>query len=324
MMTIIKTDHYTTLVQDIAALYNQARHALVESYWQIGRRIVEQEQRGDGQAGYGAGLLEQLSEDLSTQFGSGFSVRNLRNMRRFYNDNRNRQPAADLSWSQHVELLPITNKADKQRLARQIVSEKLSRRQIRQAVHRIEKDKESPGQDETPVLLPEPCRDRPLQRYGLIDPARVTCARGSAVVDCGFNIWREIPKQEAALHACPQGGDPSYTYPAKVESVIDGDTVWVIVDCGGRIMTRQKLRLHLIDAYEKGTPEGDRATRFVRRVLKKSPDIVVCTHHYDKYTRYLADVFYLPDASNPKTVYTRGLYLNQQLVDKGLAQPWKV
>ena len=51
--------------------------------------------------------------------------------------------------------------------------------------------------------------------------------------------------------------------------------------------------------------------------------IVICTHHYDKYARYLADVFYLPDVNAPQAIYAQGIYLNQQLLDKGLAQPWK-
>ena len=48
MRQSIKTDTYTTLVNDIAEIYSRARKMLVESYWQIGRRIAEQEQRGDG------------------------------------------------------------------------------------------------------------------------------------------------------------------------------------------------------------------------------------------------------------------------------------
>jgi len=44
MSTSIKPDHYVTLVNDITELYNRSRHALVEAYWQIGKRIVELEQ----------------------------------------------------------------------------------------------------------------------------------------------------------------------------------------------------------------------------------------------------------------------------------------
>ena len=318
MNKLIKTNTYTTLVNDIAEIYNRARKMLVESYWQIGRRIVEQEQQGDGKAGYGARLLEHLSEDLQHELGRGFSIRNLRKMRRFYLNNRIRPTSAELSWSQHVELLPVTNKVERRRLERRIISGKLSPRQIRQEVHRIEKSEPGSSQDTARAILPPPGRQQPLQCYGLIAPDRIARSKGTVIVDCGFNIWREIDRKDAKLH-----GQPSYTYPAKVESVIDGDTVWVIVDCGYGTLTRQKLRLHLIDAPERRTPEGEKATRFVRRVLGRNPDIVICTHHYDKYTRYLADVFYLPDSTNPKAIYAQGIYLNQQLIDKGLARQWK-
>jgi len=318
MTTLAKTKTYTTLVNDIADLYTRAHSALVESYWQIGRRIVEQEHRVAGKEIYTKQLIERLSEDLSDQFGSGFSKRNLYKMRQFYLAHQAVPTSAQLSWSQHVELLPVTNKADRRRLARRIISDKLSPRQIRQEVRETQKDKTPSAQDKTPVILPPPCREQPLQCFELIAPDRAVASKGTKIVDCGFNIWREIPRQDATLH-----GDPSYTYPAKVESVIDGDTLWVIVDCSQGILTRQKLRLHLIDSPERGTPEGDKATRFAKRVLTKSPDIVICTHHYDKYARYLADVFYLPGSTNSKTTYAQGIYLNQQLLDKGLAWAWK-
>lgn len=80
----IKTQAYARLVKDIAALYSHARKTLVESYWQIGRRIVEQEQQGETNAGYGKKLIERLSVDLSRQFGKGFSERNLYKMRQLY------------------------------------------------------------------------------------------------------------------------------------------------------------------------------------------------------------------------------------------------
>ena len=107
MSKLIKTNTYTTLLNDIAELYNRARKMLVDSYWQIGRRIVEHEQQGDGKAEYGVRLLEHLSEDLQHKLGSGFSISNLRNMRRFYLDHRIRQAPAELNWTQHVELLPV-------------------------------------------------------------------------------------------------------------------------------------------------------------------------------------------------------------------------
>ena len=68
---------------------------------------MEQEQQGEGKAEYGVQLLEHLPEDLQRKLGSGFSIRNLRNMRRFYLHHRIRQAPAELNWTQHVELLPV-------------------------------------------------------------------------------------------------------------------------------------------------------------------------------------------------------------------------
>jgi hypothetical protein len=58
---------------------------------------VEQEQQGGGKAEYGVQLLEHLSEDLQQELGSGFSVTNLRNMRRFYLSNRIQQTSGELA-----------------------------------------------------------------------------------------------------------------------------------------------------------------------------------------------------------------------------------
>ncbi len=84
MSKLVKTESYTALVKDIAELYDRAHQAIVECYWQIGRRIVEQEQRGETNTVYARQLMEQLSEDLQQKLGSGFSERNLYKMRQFY------------------------------------------------------------------------------------------------------------------------------------------------------------------------------------------------------------------------------------------------
>ena len=104
----LQRNTYSQLLKDITELYDGARHALVEAYWQIGKRIVEQEQRGETSAIYGDHLLARLSEDLSETLGSGFSKSNLYNMRRFYLANEeNLQHAGKLTWTQHVALLPV-------------------------------------------------------------------------------------------------------------------------------------------------------------------------------------------------------------------------
>ncbi len=81
-----------TFHADIKSILEQARNkacsavnaAMVEAYWLIGRRIVEEEQLGQHKAEYGARLLENLSKALCESFGKGFSYANLRNFRQFY------------------------------------------------------------------------------------------------------------------------------------------------------------------------------------------------------------------------------------------------
>ena len=58
--------------------------AMVQAYWEIGREIVEEEQRGEDRAANGSRLIEDLSHNLTTEFGKGFTARNLRFMREAY------------------------------------------------------------------------------------------------------------------------------------------------------------------------------------------------------------------------------------------------
>lgn len=83
---------YADIRSGIVDLLSAARQAtarqvnalMTASYWEIGRRSVEAEQKGKRRAGYGEQLIERLSLDLSQQFGRGFSARNLEQMRQFY------------------------------------------------------------------------------------------------------------------------------------------------------------------------------------------------------------------------------------------------
>jgi len=311
---------YERLVKDIAALYDHARNTVVEAYWKIGKRIVEEEQEGETKADYGAQLIARLSEDLTTKYGRGFSERNLRNMRQFYISNKIWQETAKLSWTQHIELLPIKSTATRKKLESRIVADNLFYSQIRQAVKEITRREDGGSSDshssDDPVVIPTlPFIRGPLHTYTLLDKTKVPYPKGMVVVDCGFNVWRQIPRNEA-----PPLGKPSYTYPAMVESVIDGDTLWAVIDCGFNTFVREKLRLHHIDTPELGTPNGEKARQYVKRVLKASPHIVVRTHSYDKYARYLADVYYLPGVKAPERICASGIYLNQKLLDKDLAR----
>lgn len=90
MMTI--PENYDNIHAGIVDLLKAARSAaarnvnsiMTAAYWDIGRRIIESEQAGAVRANYGDELIKQLANDLSTQFGRGFGVVNLSQMRRFF------------------------------------------------------------------------------------------------------------------------------------------------------------------------------------------------------------------------------------------------
>ena len=82
----------TNLYAEIKHLIEEARKQVVRSvnsamvftYWEIGKLILEEEQNGEDRAEYGKYLLKNLSENLTREFGKGFTERNLRFMRQFY------------------------------------------------------------------------------------------------------------------------------------------------------------------------------------------------------------------------------------------------
>ena len=101
--------------------------AMVYSYFEVGRKIVEEEQKGENRAKYGHYVMKELSEYLTKNFGKGFSVTNLKQMRRFYcvyaqdqigqtlSDQFKNLPTTStgrkfyLSWSHYLKLMRIEN-----------------------------------------------------------------------------------------------------------------------------------------------------------------------------------------------------------------------
>lgn len=151
-----KPDNLAPLIAEVRNLVQSARRgvaSVVDTFqvltnFEIGRRIVEHEQKGEKRAGYGQEMLKALSIRLTKEFGRGFSITNLQLMRKFFIENENRiqqkasvklaskgisqtpsatsdpveiwqKPAAKfrnpftLSWSHYVELLPIKDPGER-------------------------------------------------------------------------------------------------------------------------------------------------------------------------------------------------------------------
>ena len=88
----LSSDNYRILLRQVGDALNRGRGrtasavnaAMVATYWEIGRYIVEYEQTGKERAEYGSELLKQLAKDLAVLHGDGFSYSNLYRMRQMY------------------------------------------------------------------------------------------------------------------------------------------------------------------------------------------------------------------------------------------------
>ena len=131
---------YNLLIKNIGRILEEGRREairsvnqiLVQTYWEIGKQIVEYEQKGKEKAEYGSKLLDTLSKDLKLRYGKGFSRRNILDMRRFYHCYKIRQTvSAKLSWSYYVELLSVEDNLARNFYEKQCINEKWSVRELR-------------------------------------------------------------------------------------------------------------------------------------------------------------------------------------------------
>ena len=97
------------IVEARSAVYVAANAAMVESYWNVGREIVEK-QGGKNRAKYGAGLISSLAKKLTAEFGEGYTAANLFNMRQFYLAfPKFNTLCRELSWSHYRALMRVEN-----------------------------------------------------------------------------------------------------------------------------------------------------------------------------------------------------------------------
>ncbi len=111
-------DDYERLLADVRAIIasGQGRAAaavnaeMVATYWHIGERIIQEEQRGEKRAAYGERLLERLGRTLGTEFGRGFTKRALEQMRQFYQAYPNANALrSQLTWTNYRSLMRLEN-----------------------------------------------------------------------------------------------------------------------------------------------------------------------------------------------------------------------
>lgn len=103
----------TILAQARQKAYVAINTAMVEAYWKIGERIVQEEQNGKDRAEYGKQIIQTISDELTQEFGNGFGERTIRNFRQFYLTfpelEIRKTPFSKLSWSHFQRVLKVSN-----------------------------------------------------------------------------------------------------------------------------------------------------------------------------------------------------------------------
>lgn len=116
-------------------VYQTANSAMVEAYWNIGKSIVEQ-QGGEEKAEYGVRLIAELSKQMTTDFGKGFTVTNLKNMRQFYlTFPKSYALRSELSWTHYRLLMRVENKNARQFYIEEAIKSNWSTRQLERQIN---------------------------------------------------------------------------------------------------------------------------------------------------------------------------------------------
>lgn len=112
---------FNSLVSDVRSIIEEGRRrafatagqVAILTYWNIGRRIVEEEQQGNARADYGKGLIPTLADRLTAEYGSGYGRRNLAYYRRFYLEFSDLEilhtRVQNLNWSHIRRILSVSN-----------------------------------------------------------------------------------------------------------------------------------------------------------------------------------------------------------------------
>ncbi|WP_300672566.1 PDDEXK nuclease domain-containing protein [Desulfoluna sp.] len=177
----------TSLLHEIATVIRTARtkvqravnDAMVQSYWQIGRLIIEHEQQGNTRAAYGKKQLQSLSERLTQEFGKGFDVSNLRNMRRFYQAFPIQETVSlELSWSHYNTLSRLENPDARSWYQQEAINQHWSVRALDRQIEKLYYERLLSSQEKSPVR-----KEAETKTDELVDPPCKHYLRDPYVLD---------------------------------------------------------------------------------------------------------------------------------------------
>ena len=115
-------------------VYKVANSTMVEAYWNIGRVIVEK-QGGNNKAEYGTALIKNLSKKMTKEFGKGFTVANLKNMRQFYLIfQKSYALRSELTWTHYRLLMRVENENARNFYIEECIKSNWSTRQLERQI----------------------------------------------------------------------------------------------------------------------------------------------------------------------------------------------
>lgn len=134
-------------------VYRTVNFVMVQAYWNIGKIIVEEEQKGKDKAKYGSYLIKELSKKLTTDFGKGFSEQSLRNMRQFYNCFSIRSALrSELSWTHYKFLIRIENPKSREWYMNEAADCEWSTRALERQINSFYYERILSSKDKEPVI----------------------------------------------------------------------------------------------------------------------------------------------------------------------------
>jgi endonuclease YncB( thermonuclease family) len=306
----ISEENYKKLLAKIQQTISKTQENIVRNVnyqkvlmgWQIGKEI-DSHLRGQNKAEYGKKLFLNLVKD------TGINRPALYQMHAFFKAYPEMPSEKNsLSWSHYRSLIAVKDQNAREQLENLVVEKSLGSNRLEEEIAAVKKRKKlvkkptKKSEEKTPQLK---FKRGELFTYVLNEDGEI---------DLGFNIFLASDEKISALKKS------DYTYVAKLERVVDGDTIHVKLDLGFGVKHHEILRLAKIDAAPADTKEGKKATEGLKKILKDVKFLIVKTNKTDTYGRYIADVFFDSRQSDPNKVAAEGQYLNQTLLDLGLVE----
>ena len=292
--------------------------------WEIGKIIHEHLSQSKG-SNYGNKFFEQLTHDTSISKSSLYQMQN------FYHAYPTLpEPTTTLNWSQYRHLATIKDQRSRKSLELTALRNNLSANELLKEIKHKKHVQKTPNQGYSQLKY----------QRGTLFTYRITDLgdKHKIFMDFGFNIFGEAINQDFKdsdiVRSISHNGQFKlekqsiekrrlHTYKAYINKIVDGDTINVILDLGFNIRHKEIIRLAHINAPEKNTQAGEKATKKLQNILKNVDFIIIKTNKTDIYGRYVGDVFFSPqNDQSPQNVADSGTYLNQMLLDLAVVESY--